>query len=331
MSKKQDTMILIISSEDDYSTSKVMQWLVQMNKKIIRISTKNNIKALKLNINNKNTSIAIQANGQQIDLDKINTYWYRRSKLNYSHFIPEQEIISKEINQQLKTAMLKELKIFDQFIHNHLRKKKHIGSYLKNEVNKIEILQTALINNLDIPDTLITSNKKELLKFHKKHPGVIFKPIYEAPFFFNKNLGTLYAYTKRLKTKYLEKLPDTFFPILLQEEIQKKYEVRTFYLNKEMYSIAIFPGINKETSVDSRTINKDYKPRRAPYRLPVSYRKKVTKLMESINLNCGSIDTIVTPDNRFIFLEINPIGQFGKLSHIGNYFLEKRIAEYLSN
>ena len=51
--------------------------------------------------------------------------------------------------------------------------------------------------------------------------------------------------------------------------------------------------------------------------------------MKNLKLDTGSIDMIVTLDGEYVFLEINPIGQFGMVSYHCNYHLEKRIAEYI--
>jgi hypothetical protein len=36
-----------------------------------------------------------------------------------------------------------------------------------------------------------------------------------------------------------------------------------------------------------------------------------------------------TPDGREVFLEVNPVGQFGMVSAPCNYHLEKKVAELL--
>lgn len=51
--------------------------------------------------------------------------------------------------------------------------------------------------------------------------------------------------------------------------------------------------------------------------------------MNSLNLNTGSIDLIVDTQDNYYFLEINPVGQFGMVSQPCNYYLEKKVAEYL--
>ena len=51
--------------------------------------------------------------------------------------------------------------------------------------------------------------------------------------------------------------------------------------------------------------------------------------MDNLDLNSGSIDIILTPDNKYVFLEVNPVGQFEQVSFPCNYGLFKEVAEYL--
>ena len=48
--------------------------------------------------------------------------------------------------------------------------------------------------------------------------------------------------------------------------------------------------------------------------------------MQALGFNTGSIDLILTPQGEYVFLEINPEGQFGMVSHPCNYYLEREMA-----
>jgi D-alanine-D-alanine ligase-like ATP-grasp enzyme len=63
--------------------------------------------------------------------------------------------------------------------------------------------------------------------------------------------------------------------------------------------------------------------------LPSSLQEQLKTLMNKNRLDSGSFDIILTPESEYIFLEVNPIGQFQWLSRNCNYFLEKEIAELL--
>jgi hypothetical protein len=39
---------------------------------------------------------------------------------------------------------------------------------------------------------------------------------------------------------------------------------------------------------------------------------------------------LVTKENQFVFLEVNPDGQFGMVPHPCNYFIEREIANVLA-
>ncbi|NJO92369.1 MAG: hypothetical protein HC831_27910 [Chloroflexia bacterium] len=66
-----------------------------------------------------------------------------------------------------------------------------------------------------------------------------------------------------------------------------------------------------------------------PYKLPDEIKNKLIALMNEIELDTGSIDMIVDKKGKYIFLEVNPNGQYGLVSDTCNYYLEKEIADYL--
>lgn len=133
----------------------------------------------------------------------------------------------------------------------------------------------------------------------------------------------------RLLTQQYIRQESNNFPTLIQEEIKKQFEIRVFYLRSRCYSIAMFTQTNETTKTDYRNYNFTAPVRSVPFNLPRSLDIKVKQLMKEINLNSGSIDFIYSSNNEFIFLEVNPLGQFGNVSAAGNYFIEKKIANLL--
>lgn len=93
--------------------------------------------------------------------------------------------------------------------------------------------------------------------------------------------------------------------------------------------MTIFSQKNKKTQVDFRNYDHSCPNRNVPFKIPTWYEKKLLSLYKQLNLKSGSADIIVTPDDQFVFLEINPIGQFGWLSKNCNYYLEKLVSKHL--
>lgn len=96
--------------------------------------------------------------------------------------------------------------------------------------------------------------------------------------------------------------------------------------------MAIFSQNDNKTSVDFRNYNLKKPNRVVPYKLPSYIENKLLKFAKSADLDTGSFDLIVTKkEKEYVFLEVNPYGQFGWLSKNCNYYLEKLIAEYFEN
>src|SRR5262249_49371797 len=129
-------------------------------------------------------------------------------------------------------------------------------------------------------------------------------------------------YTQEITQEDLDAAPQKFFPTLLQERLEKAYEVRSFYLDGQFYSMAIFSQNDPKTRDDFRHYNCDRPNRYVPYRLPRETLVALQRFMDSAELTTGSVDLVRTPEGKLFFLEVNPGGQFGMVSQPCNYFLE---------
>ena len=103
-----------------------------------------------------------------------------------------------------------------------------------------------------------------------------------------------------------------------------------FYLDGVFYSSAIFSQNDEQTKIDFRNYNESNPNRVLPFNMPKTEEAKFRKLMKALNLNSGSLDIIVTKDGEYVFLEVNPVGQFTQVSFPCNYYLEKQMAISLS-
>jgi glutathione synthase/RimK-type ligase-like ATP-grasp enzyme len=92
--------------------------------------------------------------------------------------------------------------------------------------------------------------------------------------------------------------------------------------------MAIFSQNDDQTKTDFRKYNNEKPNRNIRYSLPKDVEDKVQKLMQVLDLNCGSLDFIKSGD-LYYFLEVNPVGQFANVAYHCNYPLFKKIADYL--
>lgn len=136
-------------------------------------------------------------------------------------------------------------------------------------------------------------------------------------------------FTSILDKELIDKQEDLLFPIMIQERIEKKYDIRTFFLNGSMYSMAIFSQLDSSTRTDWRISQQRNSIRNVPYLLPEKIQDAVRSLMNELELKTGSIDFILSKTDEYVFLEVNPVGQFGMVSELCNYSLYNKFADFV--
>lgn len=262
-----------------------------------------------------------------LQVDDISIIWLRKwnssEKFNFTNKLRLAKT-AIELNKYLDTELLKISNIF----FDCFKDKKWIDHPKNVKISKLEVLKVAKEIGLQIPATLITNSKREVADFLGRHKRIITKSVGDSGSF---SVGDdIYAlYTKEVTSQELVNVREMFFPSLFQQLLEKKYELRIFYLNGKCFSMAIFSQTNIKTEIDFREYDTVKPNRTVPFNIPLIISDKINRLMNALNLITGSIDMIVTLNNDYFFLEVNPVGQFGMVSKPCNYHLEKQMAEYL--
>lgn len=315
-------MILIVSEITDDSTSEVIDWLLRFNQKFIRINENDRIEIEAVDINDK-PEIVLTIKDEKISTNNINSYWFRRGGF-YSKLNINISNIDEGVRDTVKKHLNNELATLTTYLYHFIEQKHHLGNKLTDDVNKLFCLLKAHELGLRIPRTQITKTKKDIINSNP----IVSKGIHSVACF---NLGTMYLgnYTEEVQAKDIEESEEFFFPSLFQEKLDKKYELRLFFLDGIFYTTCIFSQLDPKTATDFRKYNLKKPNRVVPYTLPSEVYNKLQMLMSFFKLKTASIDMVVTKDDEFIFLEINPVGQFGMVSYACNYHLEMKIASYL--
>ncbi len=322
-------MILLIAEEKDQSMNKVIDWLYYLNKKFIRINEKSTNKLVEYSLNNfEQYFIFENSENGIIDTRNLTSCWIRRGSflfesLDYKDYFYENIDLSQHVFKYLISE--------NSFLHSHLLTFLEcnlpftLGNFNYN-INKLNVLQNAKKVGLKIPDTNIITQKREIAKFTQKK--LITKGIQNS-IEINTVNESITSFTEFVDVKKIVSSDNDFFPTLFQNNIEKKIEIRVFYLNGMCYSMAIFSQNDNQTMIDFRKYNWENPNRNVLYKLPLDIEKKIDLLMKDLSLNTGSIDLIYSKNNEYIFLEVNPVGQFGFLSLMTNQNLFYEIAKIL--
>lgn len=324
-------MILILSqSIFETSTEQVQDWISCLGSESVRLNgedlTSGDLFSFELTSEGERVTVSLE--DRTLDASSVDVVWFRRWHTLESLAYLE-EIDQHRFGREVRDHLAGELASVTGGLQVLLRRAAWLTRPRELRLNKLEALSVAARVGLTIPETIVTNNRSELEAFQLRHQGrVIVKPVGEATQFVYE--GRVFSmYTSELGDSDLERIPSRFFPTLAQEAVPKAFEIRTFYLAGEHWSVAIFSQADDQTQIDFRRYNHERPNRTVPYALPQEVGEKVCRLMEELDLTTGSLDLVRTPDGQHVFLEVNPAGQFGMVGHPGNYRLEKRIAQHL--
>jgi ATP-GRASP peptide maturase of grasp-with-spasm system len=313
-------MVLIISQDDDYSTLEIIKWLIYYNVSYIRVNSQDKVQLEELDIQSK--TFIFKIDGKIVNLADISYIWYRRGKFNF---------FGKSLIDEVYKFQNRETFTFNEYIFSSklLKGKDVIGNWLQSEPNKLLVLEYANKLGLKTPYTYVTGSKHKALTYLKEEKKFISKGIGNN-LMYKDEVSLNAMYTETFIAKDLSEYDNSFFPSLIQDKVAKKFEIRTFVLYEDIYSMAIFSQNNEQTSVDFRKYDQVVPNRTVPFNLPTRIENKLKLLLKKLGLNSASIDLILNEDDEYIFLEVNPVGQFGMVSIPCNFYLEKLIARKLA-
>jgi glutathione synthase/RimK-type ligase-like ATP-grasp enzyme len=116
-------------------------------------------------------------------------------------------------------------------------------------------------------------------------------------------------------------------PMIYQEYILKRYELRVTCVGRKIYAARILSQRNAITVVDWRRdqFNLDYEATT----LPTGLERKITCVLKALGLHFGAFDFVVTPEGRCVFLEVNSSGNWLWLENQLPLPISRAVAEWL--
>ncbi len=189
--------------------------------------------------------------------------------------------------------------------------------------NKILQLVYAQELGFAIPDTLISSDRNCIENFFaKQHSEVVVKALCSP--LLELETGDFFIFSNAVDT--LEPFSDEEFrttPSIFQQLIKDKIDVRVTVCGKTVFAVEIRASIGKTLPMDWRTSDQDLQY--VPIELPLALQKKCVSLTKKFGLTFGAID-FVRVGETFLFLEINPAGEWGWLQRRANLPIAEAIA-----
>jgi hypothetical protein len=176
-------------------------------------------------------------------------------------------------------------------------------------------LKVAQKVGLEVPITLITNNPDDARDFVATHGPE--RTVFKA---FSATLQH-WRETRLLREDEVALLDNVrFAPVIFQEYIPARVDLRVTVVGGIMFASAVHSqatAYHVDYRIDLESAQVE------PFELPTTVVERLRTLMDRLGLVYGAIDMRLTPEGRFVFLEINPSGQW--------LFMEERTGQPITD
>jgi len=173
-------------------------------------------------------------------------------------------------------------------------------------------LRAAARAGLAIPETLVTNDPVQARAFCARHRETIFKLLNRPRI--DRGDSAAWIGTRLLEPADLEALDDLdLCPGIFQPRIPKRFDLRVTVVGRRLFPVEIHSQGDPLGAVDFRPALAD-RPGDIPHVihvLPPEVEERIHALTETLGLAYCAIDMVVTPAGGYVFLEVNPSGQYG--------------------
>jgi hypothetical protein len=312
--------VLIISSIVDLATDAVVDELSHRNVPVLRINTEDYPFSgrfdYRLGTSSKSLIFA-----DLIASESFRSIWYRRVRVPARPDSMDQGVYEFCIRESRSALLGGILGQSDRCMSQpEAIWKAEFKPYQLNVARQLGLL---------IPNTLISNVPDSVLAFFGSCNGqMIAKPVRSGHII--QNGVDCAVYTTKIGPGDLQDLNDaSLSPVIYQELIPKRFDIRVTVVGRRIFAAAIDSQTDPEATIDWRRTSNPKLPHRA-VNLPSDLQNQILALMDVMSLHYGAIDFILTPDGQYIFLEMNPNGQWLWLDDMLSFGISSEIAVWLA-
>lgn len=321
------TILVVTWSGDSPAVAAVCAQLEARGERVFRFDTDRfpSTTRISFELAARSTHLRFVSTSGAVDARDVRAVWSRRSRIG--------ERLSPDLSPSMRRACIDESRAV---LHGCLAQLDafHVdreAAVLRASHKPLQ-LRWALEIGFDVPRTLLTSDGAEARRFAREPlRTLVAKPL--THFRIDEGERARVVLTSRVESRDLEDdAALAVCPTLLQEEVAKALELRVIVVGDEVFAAAVDADAYDHTAVDWRAGARELADRWFAHELPLEVAARVVELVRRFELHYGAIDMILTPDGRYVFLEINPQGEFSWLEETGPRFsISRSVAALLAN
>lgn len=181
---------------------------------------------------------------------------------------------------------------------------------------------------LSIPRTIVTNDPATIRTAFADFGSMVVKPTRTGHLI---HKGQEFAiFTSRVLEEHLEQLDNArLSPAIYQALVPKRFDLRITIVGQRVFAAAIDSQSDPMAMTDWRQTNNPQLPHR-PFSVPEAVTSLLLRLMGTLRLTFAAIDMIQTPEGKYVFLEVNPNGQWLWLDDRLGLGISSAVAEWLA-
>ncbi|MEO1372805.1 MAG: MvdC family ATP-grasp ribosomal peptide maturase [Cyanobacteria bacterium J06635_10] len=323
MYPSRDIVLLITHSGDYYTVDRVAETVSKLGAQPFRLDTdKFPLQVLlDANLSNRDSNYRVKYGDRYINTEQVKSVWMRRIW---------QPQISEDLAPQFQTACIREAMAALNGFWDSLREIFWVDDLQRilAAENKLRQLRVAKEVGLTIPLTLVTNNPQEVREFFNDVGGKMITKLL-TPISYSMKSSPFFFYTSVVKEEDLldiEALRHS--PMVFQEQIPKIRELRVVYVDGSLFVGALDASNYAASTVDWRSTSAKACTWES-HELPRGVATRIKAFMAKFGLVFGAFDLIETPSGEYVFLEVNPTGEWGMLERDLDYPISTAIANAL--
>jgi MvdC family ATP-grasp ribosomal peptide maturase len=319
----RDAVLLLTHSGDFYTVDLVSQALARKGVRPIRFNTDLFPSSIKLSTRagDERTADLFTEEGAQLSTTEVRAVWARKL------WTP---LMADDLDDRYRSMCITEsiaaLEGFLDALHDS-RWVNDLGRQRAAE-NKQRQLRLAERAGLRVPRTLVTNDPAAARQFFAETGGQMVAKLLR-PLTVSMDAVASFVYTNRVREEDLAGADALrHCPMVFQKLIPKACELRVAYVAGETFAGALDASGTSRGQTDWRRVAPE-DCRWQKTQLPTKVASGLQALMSELGLVFGAVDLIYTPAGEYVFLEVNPGGEWGMLERDLGLPISEAIAKAL--
>ncbi|MCC5574939.1 ATP-dependent carboxylate-amine ligase [Microtetraspora sp. AC03309] len=195
--------------------------------------------------------------------------------------------------------------------------------------NKLVHLDRAVRLGFTIPETVMTNDPAALVPAYARSDGHLIAKLFDSHRFLLDGQDHRVHTTAVTRRQLTSRHRVQHEPVILQPYVPKAVELRVTVVGDRVFAVEI-DARNARAAHDDRRHHDDTRVRYAVHTLPADVERRCVDLVVDLGLAYGAIDLILRPDGEYVFLEIDPNGEWGWLETNTGLPISDAVADWLA-